>query len=364
MGHAMVDRPEPLTHLTVFDAAWYNIVSRSIRNQQSKIKNRKMPELPEVETLVRRLREPVIGRTIEAVTVYWKRTIARPAPKEFARMLQGCTVQAIDRRAKYLVFTLQGVAASAGSMPHLYSPATPGGSPQRGGYGQASTPGQPSQRNGHRQASTPHQPPTLFLLIHLKMSGKLSVVDHTEPVAKHDRVVFDLDDGRQLRFNDIRKFGKMWLVADPETVTGAIGPEPLDRVFTLSKFRELVQSRSGTIKPLLLNQEFLAGVGNIYADESLWLAKIHPLRKTDSLAEAEVAALYRSIRRVLRTAIEDEGTDAGDGVIEGDYQPRVYGRTDKPCYRCHRPIHRIVVGQRGTHFCPQCQSKRGSARRN
>ncbi len=291
-----------------------------------------MPELPEVETLVRRLREPVIGRTIEDVTIYWKRTVARPAPKEFARMLRGYTVQAIDRRAKYLVFTLLGVEALAG-----YS---------------------------NRGATPANQPPTLFLLIHLKMSGKLRVVDHTEPLAKHDRVVFELDDGRQLRFNDVRKFGKMWLVADPEMVTGSIGPEPLDRTFTLPKFRELVRSRSGAIKPLLLNQEFLAGVGNIYADESLWLARIHPLRKTDSLTEAEVAALYRSIRKVLRTAIEDEGTDAGDGVIEGDYQPRVYGRTARPCYRCHQPIQRMVVAQRGTHFCPQCQPRRGRSRRH
>jgi len=113
----------------------------------------------------------------------------------------------------------------------------------------------------------------------------------------------------------------------------------------------------------LLNQAFVAGVGNIYADESLWLAGIHPQRKTDSLTQAEVATLYRSIRKVLRTAIADEGTDAGDGIIEGDYHPRVYGRTDKPCYRCYQPIHRIVVGQRGTHFCPQCQPKRGPARR-
>jgi formamidopyrimidine-DNA glycosylase len=288
-----------------------------------------MPELPEVETLVRRLREPVIGRTLEAVTVHWKRTVAQPAPQEFARMLRGYTVQAIDRRAKYLVFTLARRAEANAAV-------------------------------SKRTAMTP----TLFLLIHLRMSGKLSVVDRTEPVAKHDRIVFDLDDGRQLRFNDIRKFGKMWLVADPDMVTGAIGPEPLDRAFTLPKFRELVQSRSGTIKPLLLNQAFVAGVGNIYADESLWLAKIHPQRKTDSLTETEVAGLYRSLRKVLRTAIADEGTDAGDGIIEGDYHPRVYGRTDKPCYRCHQPIHRIVVGQRGTHFCPQCQPKRGPTRRH
>jgi formamidopyrimidine-DNA glycosylase len=295
-----------------------------------------MPELPEVETLVRRLRQPVVGRTIAAATIYWKRTVARPAPKEFARMLRGYTVRAIDRRAKYLVFTLAGVEALAGSQPRLQSPA---------------------------EGSTSTQATTLFLLIHLRMSGKLSVVDRAEPRAKHDRVVFDLDDGRQLRFNDIRKFGKMWLVADPEMVTGAIGPEPLDRAFTLPKFRKLVQSRSGIIKSLLLNQTFLAGVGNIYADEALWQARIHPRRKTDSLAEAEVADLYRSLRTVLRTAIADEGTDAGDGVIEGDYHPRVYGRTDQPCYRCHQPIQRIVVGQRGTHFCPKCQPQRGPSRR-
>ncbi len=285
-----------------------------------------MPELPEVETLVRRLREPMIGRRIKDVIVCWKRTVARPAPKEFARLLRGCTVQAIDRRAKYLVFTLATHAS-----PQL--------------------------------RSAPHASQPIFLLIHLKMSGKLSVVDRRMPLEKHDRVVFDLDDGRQLRFNDVRKFGKMWAVIDPEEVTGAIGPEPLAADFDLPKFRALVQSRSGVIKPLLLNQAFLAGVGNIYADESLWLAKIHPLRRANSLSDAEIAALYRSIRKVLRRAIEDQGTDAGDGVIEGDYAPRVYGREGQPCYRCRQPLHKIVVGQRGTHFCARCQPKRRVASR-
>lgn len=298
-----------------------------------------MPELPEVETLVRRLREPVIGRTIEDVKIYWKRTIARPAPREFSRLLRGATVQSIDRRAKYLVFTLVG----AGLAPARRT--------------RAST----SLRSAQRACAAQSKdvvPPTLFLLIHLKMSGKLSVVDRAAPLEKHDRVVFQLDDGQQLRFNDVRKFGKMWIVIDPEAVTGAIGPEPLAADFNLPKFRALVQSRSGVIKPLLLNQTFLAGVGNIYADESLWRAKIHPLRRADSLSDAEIAALYRSIRRVLRRAIDDQGTDAGDGVIEGDYKPRVYGREGQPCPRCHRPLHKIVVGQRGTHFCPQCQPQR------
>ena len=306
-----------------------------------------MPELPEVETLVRRLRAPMVGRTIRDVTVYWKRTVARPAPKEFARLLRGCTVRAIDRRAKYLVFTLQGVETC------LYPP-------QRGGK-PLGVAGIPAHLRTPAKASTPKPSPTLFLLIHLKMSGKLSVVNRRTPLEKHDRVVFDLDDGQQLRFNDVRKFGKMWAVIDPEEVTGAIGPEPLAADFDLPKFRALVQSRSGVIKPLLLNQAFLAGVGNIYADESLWLAKIHPLRRADSLSEAEIAALYRSIRKVLRTAIKHQGTDAGDGIIEGDYAPRVYGREGQPCYRCHQPLHKIVVGQRGTHFCAQCQPRRHRA---
>ncbi len=298
-----------------------------------------MPELPEVETLVRRLREPVIGRTIEDVTIYWKRTVARPAPKEFARMLRGYTVQAIDRRAKYLVFTLRPHASTPLRSAHALSDAE------------------------HRGRAGRHASPTLFLLIHLRMSGKLELLDKEVSRGKHDRVVFHFDNGQQLRFNDVRKFGKMWAVIDPEEVTGAIGPEPLAADFDLPKFRALVQSRSGIIKPLLLNQTFLAGVGNIYADESLWLARIHPLRRADSLSEAEIAALYRSIRKVLRKAIEDEGTDAGDGIIEGDYAPRVYGREGKPCCRCHQPLHKMVIGQRGTHFCPQCQPKRHRASR-
>lgn len=293
-----------------------------------------MPELPEVENLVRRLRALLIGRTLEEVTIYWKRTVARPAPEEFVRMLRGYSVQAIDRRAKYLVFTLVGA-----------EPA----------------PALGDRRLARSARSASRGTPLHFLLIHLKMSGKLSVVDRGAPLEKHDRVVFDLDNGQQLRFNDVRKFGKMWAVIDPEEVTGSIGPEPLAADFNLPKFRALVQSRSGVIKPLLLNQTFLAGVGNIYADEALWLARIHPLRKADSLSDAEIAALYRSIRQVLRRAIDKQGTDAGDGVIEGDYAPRVYGREGKPCYRCHQPLHKIVVGQRGSHFCPQCQLRRSRA---
>ena len=276
-----------------------------------------MPELPEVETVVRRLREPIVGRTIVGVSLDWNRMVGRPTPAEFRRRLSGLTVLSIDRRAKYLVFALS-------------------------------------------ERPAPTATPTQFLLIHLKMSGRLNVVAGDEPFNKHDHVIFDLDDGRQLRFNDVRKFGRVYLLNDPEEVNGKHGPEPLDPAFTLPKFRKLVKSRSGAIKPLLLNQTFLAGIGNIYADESLWRAKIHPQRKVDSLKAAEVAALYRSIRQTLRQAIHDQGTDAGDGVIAGgDYRPRVYGREGQPCRRCHQPIHKTIVGQRGTHYCARCQPKRG-----
>jgi formamidopyrimidine-DNA glycosylase len=281
-----------------------------------------MPELPEVETVVRRLREPLIGRTIIKVTYDWPRTIGRPAPKEFARRMKGLTFQAIDRRAKYLVFSVGRVVNS----------------PKAGGRVDNSS----------------------YMLVHLKMSGSLKMQTSAVPISKHDRVIFDLDNGQQLRFNDVRKFGRVYWVADPEEITGKHGPEPLDASFTLKKFRELIATRSGAIKPLLLNQNFLAGVGNIYADESLWLAKIHPLRKVDSLKDNEVAALYRSIRKILNRAIADQGTDAGDGVIEmGDYEPKVYGREGLPCKRCGHIIHKSWIGQRGTHFCPHCQSKRG-----
>ncbi len=300
-----------------------------------------MPELPEVETLVRRLRAPVIGRTIINATVKWPRTIGRPAPKEFVRQVRGYAIASINRRAKYLVFELRTHPSTAW---RAHAPR------ERN---------EVESKNARPSAQDAPTPPPLFLLIHLKMSGKLSVVSGHAPLLKHDRVIFDLDNGQQLRFNDIRKFGRMHLVPDMDDITGAHGPEPLDRAFTLPKFREMIGARSGAIKPLLLNQQFLSGVGNIYADESLWYAKIHPLRKANSLKDAEVAALYKSIRRVLKQAINDQGTDAGDGVIEGDYRPRVYDRQDRPCYRCHQPILKTVVGQRGTHFCPHCQRKRG-----
>ena len=270
-----------------------------------------MPELPEVETVARSLREHLDGRTITGATVNWRRTIARPPAEEFVSQVIGRRIRSVGRRGKYVVIELE-----------------------RG-----------------------------YLLVHLKMSGQLQAVAAGEPLDSHIRAVLDLDDGQQLRFRDTRKFGRIYLVDDPQEVTGSLGPEPLDEDFILDDFRRLLARRTGRLKPLLLNQHFLAGLGNIYADEALFAAKLHPLRKADSLTPDEQARLYEAIRSVLGGAVTARGTTLSDGGYAdasgqpGSYQTRiaVYGRTGQPCLRCDTPVERIVLGGRSTHYCPACQ---------
>ena len=270
-----------------------------------------MPELPEVETIARELRVRLIGRTITGAEIRWARSIATPSPAEFEQRVIGRTVQAIGRRGKFLLLHLSGGAT---------------------------------------------------LLVHLRMSGQLLLAPRLSPSEKHVRVVLTLDDGSTLRFQDQRKFGRMWLVRDPQVVLGGLGPEPLAKDFTLDVFVRLIERRSGMLKPLLLNQSFLAGLGNIYADEALFRARLHPRRKANSLNEDEIARLYRAIRQVLGEAISGRGTTF-DGVyrrVNGDsggFQESllVYGRTGEPCRECGTSIERIVLGGRGTHFCPHCQ---------
>jgi formamidopyrimidine-DNA glycosylase len=173
----------------------------------------------------------------------------------------------------------------------------------------------------------------------------------------------DLDNGHQLRFSDARKFGKVYLTDQVERITGALGPEPLEDAFTLDAFRQRLAGRSKQIKPLLLDQTFVAGVGNIYADEALFRAKIHPLRHSNTLSDAETAQLYAMIRAALADGIDYEGASVNwyrkpDGTRgEAHEHLFVYGRTDAPCLVCGQPIHKIRVAQRGTHFCPHCQSE-------
>ncbi len=270
-----------------------------------------MPELPEVQTIADDLRMHLTGRRVMGVKVNWPRTVAGIEASQFATCVVGLGILQVSRRGKYIVIELE-----------------------RG-----------------------------YLLIHLRMSGQLQVVPQEEPVESHVRAVLDLDDGRQLRLRDTRKFGRIYLVADPEEVTAGLGPEPLDDGFSLGDFRDLLSRRTGRLKPLLLNQRFLAGLGNIYADEVLFAAGLNPLRKADSLTRAEQAGLYEAIRAVLENAIAGRGTTLSDGGYSdasgqaGTYQFQlaVYRRTGQPCLRCRNLIERIVLGGRSTHYCPECQ---------
>jgi formamidopyrimidine-DNA glycosylase len=270
-----------------------------------------MPELPEVETVVRGLREPLAGRTIIGASTTWPRALVTPDTPLFTARIAGQPVRGVDRRAKYILIRLD--------------------------------------------------PDTL--IVHLKMTGRLYVVPDasTEHADQWLRFVFQLDNGHQLRFSDARKFGRVYLVDDPARIVGALGPEPLEDAFTLDVFRARLARRSGQIKPLLLNQAFLAGMGNIYTDEALFLSQIHPQRQADTLGEDEIARLYAAIRSVLADGIAREGAsvnwyrkpDGTKGKAQNSLQ--VYGRAGEPCLRCGHPVERIVVGQRGTHLCPACQ---------
>ena len=270
----------------------------------------RMPELPEVETIVRGLRGPLVGRTIVGVRIGWENLVARPTVEEFKRRLVGHKILAVRRRGKYLLFPLSG-----------------------GGC----------------------------LIVHLRMTGRLLLKNAGDDPDKYDHLIFELDDGRELRFNDMRKLGRVYLVEDAEEIVGGLGPEPLDGDFSPADFAALLSRRRGRIKALLLNQRFIAGIGNIYADEALFAARIHPERRADTLAAEEIERLYRAIRRVLRQGIENRGTtlatyrDAEGREGRNQEYLRVFRRRGQPCPRCGTPIERIVVGGRGTYFCPRCQ---------
>lgn len=269
-----------------------------------------MPELPEVETTVRALRPYLVGHTITYVQNSWPKHVAIPTVPEMQMRLHDRTITAIKRRAKYLVFSLDDDET---------------------------------------------------LIIHLKMSGRLLVVRQDEPADKHVHTVFGLDNGQELRFWDQRKFGRVYLVRDPQQVLGGLGPEPLAAEFTVARLTERLHGRSRVLKPLLLDQTFVAGIGNIYADESLFYARLHPQRTADSLTPDEVAALHAAMQKSLRLGIEREGASIDlyvkpDGS-KGDMQNAVavFRRTGYPCVQCGTPVRRIVLAGRSTHFCPHCQ---------
>lgn len=268
-----------------------------------------MPELPEVETVARDLRGLVTGATITGALVTWPRTIRSHDPESFAAAVAGRRVEAVGRRGKQLVVDLSGDAA---------------------------------------------------LTIHLKMTGQLFVVPVGGSADPYVRATLWLDDGREIRFRDIRKFGRIGFYTGVPEPLADLGAEPLDEEFRLADFRRLIRGRRGRLKSLLLDQTFLAGVGNIYADEALWRARLHPLRSAASLRPPDERRLYLELRTVLAEAIERRGSSIDDYTApegDGSMQERlvVYQRAGEPCLRCGRPIRRVVVGGRATHFCSWCQ---------
>lgn len=270
-----------------------------------------MPELPEVETIRNNLRRgaedwpSVLGRVIEGVELYWDRTLAEPEPAEFIRRVVGQQIEEIGRRGKFMIL-------------HLTRDK---------------------------------------LIFHLRMSGDLLVEPQDAPIPPHHRLILNLSGGMRLSFNDTRKFGRAWFVADTESVLSGLGPEPFSPELTPEVFYERLQQRKRQMKPLLLDQTFLAGMGNIYTDEALNLAKIHPLERSDRLTREQSDRLLESIRTVLKRGIETHGASIDWVYRGGDFQNyfRVYQRTGLPCPECGTVVERIVVGQRSTHYCPSCQ---------
>jgi formamidopyrimidine-DNA glycosylase len=280
-----------------------------------------MPELPEVETIVRSLRNlpsipqvreqaldarpGILGRRIASAEVLWAKTVAAPDAEEFTRRIAGQNVTAVGRRGKFIVIKLT--------------------------------------------ADT--------LLIHLRMSGDIRIENATETLQKHDRTLINFDDGVRLVFNDTRKFGRVWLVEDAQSVLGSLGPEPLDSTLTAQELFERLRKSSRCIKTLLLDQTVIAGVGNIYSDESLHRAGLNPALPGKQITYRQVNQLLDAVRETLTEGIERNGASIDWVYRGGDFQNhfRVYQRTGEPCLVCGTAIERCIIGQRSTHYCPKCQ---------
>ncbi|MBM4435846.1 MAG: bifunctional DNA-formamidopyrimidine glycosylase/DNA-(apurinic or apyrimidinic site) lyase [Actinobacteria bacterium] len=269
-----------------------------------------MPELPEVETIRRELDAAIVGRRITAVTIVDAKLILGKGAQAFGAALRGARVADTDRRGKLLI-----LATDRGT-----------------------------------------------LVLHLMMTGRISL-RHSPAVRPHTRLVLEFDQGPSLHFVDTRRFGRAWMTdqAGLAALTRRMGPEPLDSAFTAARLAAGLRGRAVAIKPALLDQRAVAGVGNIYADEALWLARIHPATPAGSLGRHKVEALARAIVTVLRDGVAHGGTSfrtyENSRGEQGAHQRwlKVFRRTGEPCFRCGRPIERTIVGQRSTHSCPRCQ---------
>jgi formamidopyrimidine-DNA glycosylase len=278
-----------------------------------------VPELPEVETTLRLVRSGLVGRTIRGTQVEWVRTLGGIGTDEFARGVTGATIESATRRAKYIRLDLK--------QPGKGSRGQDGGS----------------------------------ILIHLRMSGRLLLGRQGTQAPRWRRVSLELDRG-MLHFVDVRKFGRFVWTTTPDADLAHLGPEPLSDAFTPSWLYEALRQRKRHMKPLLLDQAFLAGLGNIYVDEALHQAGLHPLTAACRVSKARAQRLHGVIQEILEQAIEREGSSFDGFYVtpEGNpgayqHQFQVYGRQGQPCGTCGRALIKILVAQRGTHFCTRCQ---------
>ncbi|MCA0969845.1 DNA-formamidopyrimidine glycosylase [Halobacillus litoralis] len=274
-----------------------------------------MPELPEVETVRQTLLQLVRNKTIERVSVHWGNIIKRPQdPNEFKRLLEGQTILDIERKGKFMIFNMND----------------------------------------------------LSLVSHLRMEGKFGVFDASEEKPKHTHVIFHFDDGTDLRYDDVRKFGTMHVFEKGEELKEKplkqLGPDPFEDAFSLEYFHEKLQRTSRNIKSVLLDQAVVAGLGNIYVDEALFKARVHPERLANTLTKDEAERVRTASVDIINEAIRQGGSTIrsyinSQGQI-GMFQQqlKVYGKENTGCPQCGTEITKLKVGGRGTHICPQCQS--------
>jgi formamidopyrimidine-DNA glycosylase len=266
-----------------------------------------MPELPEVETIKRELEKAVLGKKITEVCIHHPRVIREPRPDTFKKVLKGITIKKIVRKAKLLIFELSNAKA---------------------------------------------------LTVHLKMTGQLI---YPGKDTKETRVCFHLSNGKKLSFNDRRLFGELRITDNWRNLKFIkdLGPEPYD--ITVEQFKGLLGAKKTKIKPLLMDQTFISGIGNLYAAEALFRARLDPARSASSLSDKEKEILFNEIKATLDEAIRYKGSSV-DQYVQLSGEPggyiahhKVYDKEGKPCVRCRTPIKRIALGGRGTYFCPHCQ---------
>lgn len=277
-----------------------------------------MPEMPELETIKRSLEPHIKGKKIKKITPLLDRQIKWPTPGEFIFHLLFHTIKSVERRGKYLILSMDN---------------------------------------------------DILLIFHLRMTGQVVYCPENAPTPNYARIVFDFLDGSSLVYADSRTLGTIYAVKPDEIwrIKGLneLGPEPLSDDFTMEYLKKILASKKGSIKSFLLDQSLIAGLGNIYVDEALFLAGIHPVRSPESITQDEAEKLYGSINKVIADGIRDGGTtfrDYRDGNGEkGSHQENlfVYGRDGKPCRKCGEIILKTRVGGRGTHFCPNCQGVDG-----